>query len=265
MAFLYLATTKPFTIQSPSQFRAPPPPALNSETYIRDYNEVKEVGDVKYHTRGAMCPAPHETEVGRFWSGNFVSQWNETVRNIAVDQQLSISDAARLLALTNLAGADAAITVWDTKRFYNFWRPYGAIRTDDGVPETATDPTWTPFIQSAYFAAGSQTPAYPDYTSGANGLTSAFVTTLQLFFRGDWLRFEVNKATSPVVAICTNPRVFRRFSDAMQEVIDARVYLGIHFRFADELAARQGTEVAYWAFARYLQPLLTGEPMLYDH
>jgi hypothetical protein len=265
MAFLYLATTKPFTIQSPSQFRAPPPPALNSEVYIRDYEEVKRVGDVKFHTRGAMCPAPRETEVGRFWSGNVVSQWNETVRNIVVDRQLDIGESARLLALANLAAADALITVWDSKRFYNFWRPYGAIRTDDGVPETVTDPTWTPFIQSAYFPAGSQTPAYPDYTSGANGFTSAVVTTLQLFFRGDWLRFEINKVTSPVVAICTNPRVYRRFSEAMDEVVDARIYLGIHFRFADEEARRQGTQVAYWTFSRYLRPYESDVPLLYDH
>jgi hypothetical protein len=266
MAFLYLATTKPFTIQSPSQFRAPPPPALNSETYIRDYEEVKKYGDVNFHTRGALCPAPRETEVGRFWSGNLVLQWNDTLRNIVVDRQLSIGESARLLALASLAVADAGITVWDTKRFYNFWRPYGAIRSaDDGVPETVQDPAWTPFLQSAYFPAGSQTPAYPDYSSGANGVTGAYVTTLQLFFRGDWLRFEINKATSPVVAICTNPRVYRRFSEAADEVVDARIYLGIHFRFADEASRRQGTQVAYWAFSHYLRPYASDEPLLYDH
>jgi hypothetical protein len=273
MAFQFLADTEPFTLNSPSQFRAPPPPALTSKTYTRDYNEVKKYGDVNFHTRGALCPAPRRTEVGRFWSGNLVTQWNDTVRNIVIDSQLDIGESARLLALVSLAGADALITVWDSKRFYNFWRPYGAIRTtlDDGNPNTETDAAWTPFLQSAYFPqppavpAPTQTPPYPDYTSGANGVTAAYAATLQLFFRTDWFRFEINKATSPIVAICTNPRQYRRFSEAMQEVVDARVWLGIHYRFADELARRQGTQVAAWAFSRNLRPLQGGGGKHHDH
>jgi hypothetical protein len=257
MAFLYLATTEPFAINSPSQFRAPPPPALTSRTYTRDYNEVKQYGDRNFHTEGKLCPAPRKTEVGRFWSGNFGVQWNETLRNIALDSQLDLGETARLLALGNLAAADAGITVWDSKVHYNFWRPYGAIRSalDDGNPNTASDAAWTPFIQSDSFQAGSQTPAYPDYTSGANGLTGAFTTILQLFFRTDWFRFEINKATNPAVAICTTPRQYRRFSEAADEVVEARIYLGIHFRFADVEARRQGTRVAHWTFTKYLRPI----------
>ena len=131
---------------------------------------------------------------------------------------------------------------WDSKHHYNFWRPITAIREGDldGNHGTKGDPAWTPFIQSLHFPAGSQTPPYPDYTSGANGLTGAFVTTLQLFFRTDRLNFEVYKATPASVAICSNPRQYQRLSDAADEVVDARVWLGIHFRFADEAARRQG-------------------------
>ena len=255
--FLFLAATKPFTFDDPSEFRAPPPPRLGSWEYLRDYIEVKRFGAVESHPAVGACPAPTRTEVARFWSGNFISQWNEAVRLIALDQQLSIGKAARLLALANLAAADAAITVWESKYHFNFWRPITAIREGDldGNNLTKGDPAWTPFISSAHFPAESQTPPYPDYTSGANGLTGAFVTTLQLFFRTNRLNFEIYKATPAAVPICTNPRLYQRLSDAAEEVVDARIWLGIHFRFADEAARRQGTRVAQWVFERFLRPV----------
>jgi hypothetical protein len=257
MAFLFMATTEPFTLTSPDQFRPDPPPSVNSHQYVREYYEVKKLGSVQSHPAAATCPSPASTDLARFWSGNFVAQWNEAARNIAIDEQLSIGDSARLLALVNLAGADAAIAVWDAKRFYSFWRPITAIRegNNDGNPFTIGDPGWTPFIQSAHFPTGSQTPPYPDYVSGANGLVGAFTRTLQLFFHTDHLRFEVNKGTPPAVVICENPRTYQRISDAAQEVVDARILLGIHFRAADEEARRLGRRVAGWAFANYLRPL----------
>jgi hypothetical protein len=255
--FLFLATTKPFTFDDPSQFRAPPPPSLTSWQYLRDYNEVKRFGSVESHAAQGVCPAGGRTDLARFWSGNFVSQWNEAARLIALDHQLSIGKTARLLALANLAAADAAITVWDSKYHYNFWRPITAIHEGDldGNTGTVGDPAWTPFIQSVHFPAGSQNPPYPDYTSGANGLTGAFVTTLQLFFRTDKLNFEIYKATPGTVAICSNPRQYQRLSDAADEVVDARVWLGIHFRFADDAARRQGTRIAHWVADRFLRPV----------
>ena len=120
---------------------------------------------------------------------------------------------------------------------------------------TFGDANWTPFVESVHFPAGSQTPAYPDYVSGANGLTGAIVAILQHFFETDLLEFEVYKATAPSVAICNNPRTFRRFSDAAEEVVDARIWLGIHFRFADEEARRLGSRIGFWAFTRFLQPI----------
>ena len=255
--FLALAGTKPLTFDDPSKFRSAPPPPLGSVKYLRDYTEVKRFGAVQSHPAAGVCPAPGRTELARFWSGNFISQLNEAVRFIAVDQQLSIGDAARLLALANLAAADAAISVWESKHHYNFWRPITAIREagSDGNPWTVADPGWTPFIESVHFPAGSQTPPYPDHTSGANGLMGAIVTTLQLFFRTDKLRFEIYKATAPSVAICTNPRMYHRLSQAADEVVDARVWLGLHFRTADEEARRQGGRVAWWVYTRFLRPV----------
>ena len=157
------ATTKPFTLDDPSQFRAAPPPPLNSLAYLRDYNEVKRTGAIESHPEAGVCPAPRRTDIARFWNGTFFPQWNEAIRLIALDHQFSIGETARLLALANLAVADAVITVWDSKLHYEFWRPITAIREGhaDTNPATVGDPAWTPFVQSGHFPAGSQTPPYP--------------------------------------------------------------------------------------------------------
>lgn len=261
MAFVYLATTEPFVMTTPTQFRPEPPPPMTSQKYLREYNEVKAVGGVSSHPAVGACPAPRTTDMARFWSGNFVAQWNQVARDIALDRQLPIGETARLLALANIAAADSAIAVWDSKLHYNFWRPSTAIllANTDGNPGTVPDPTWLPFIRSNHFPTGSQDPPYPDYVSGANGLTGAFTATLQLFFGTDWVPFEIYKAVPASVAICTNPRVYRRISDAAQEVVDARIYLGIHFRTADAEARRLGSRIAWWTFAKALQPIRHGK------
>ncbi|HUQ52593.1 MAG TPA: vanadium-dependent haloperoxidase, partial [Gammaproteobacteria bacterium] len=240
-----------------SQFRPGPAPAVTSERYTRDYNEVKEKGGTLSHPAAGGCPAPAGTDMARFWSGNFGLQWNQAARDMAVDRQLGLGDTARLLALANMAGGDAAIAVWDSKVHYYVWRPITAINLgkDNGNNKTEGDPAWVPFIGGAHFPAGSQTPPYPDYVSGANGLTGAFTAMLQLFFHTDNVPFEIYKAVPASVAICTNPRSFRRISDAAEEVVDARILLGIHFRFADTVARTLGSRVAWHVFANELRPL----------
>jgi hypothetical protein len=257
MQFEFLGTAEPFTLSSPDQFRPDGPPAVGSHEYTRDYKEVKKHGALGSHPATGVCPAPYRTEVARFWSGNIVAQWNEAARFIAIDQQLSVGDTARLLALVNLAAADAAIAVWDSKRHFNFWRPITAIREGENDLNRWTDGDtgWTPFIESIHFPAGSQTPPYQDYVSGANGLTGAVTRILQLYFRTDRFRFYINRGAAPSVTNCSNPRTYTRFSEAAQEVVDARVWLGIHFRFADEVARTVGQRVASWAFRNYLRPL----------
>jgi PAP2 superfamily len=256
MQFLFLATTEPFTLTSPDQFRPEAPPAVSGHKYAREYNEVKKLGGVESHPAAGVCPAPRETDLARFWGGNFIAQWNEMARLIAVDEQLSTSDSARLMALVNLAAADAVIAVWDSKLFFNYWRPITAIREGDNDqnPLTQGDPAWTPFIQGPHFPAGSQTPPYPDYTSGANALTGAVTRMLQLYFHTDRFRFEINKATPPSVAVCRNPRTYDRFSEAAEEVVDVRILQGIHFRSADEVGRRLGRRVASWTFNNFLRP-----------
>jgi hypothetical protein len=265
MAFLYLAEeTKPYTLTSSSQFRPGPPPDLVSRLYAKEYNEVKQDGGITSHPAVGACPAPRNTDAARFWSGNYSVIWNQAARDIALDRQLSLGEHARLLALVNLAASDAGIAVWDSKLHYNFWRPLTAINLGDtdGNRGTVADPTWRPFIEStSHFpppappGVPSQNPAYPDYVSGANGVSGAAATTLQLFFRTDELDFEIHKATPASVPICRTPRTFHKVSDAMNEVVDARILLGIHFRAADEEAKRLGTRVAFWTFTRFLKPI----------
>jgi hypothetical protein len=260
MAFFYVATLKPFVMDSPSQFRPGPPPPLTSDRYAREYNEVKETGSTLAHPATGACPAPAGTDMARFWAGNFGAQWNQVLRDVSVSRQLGIGDTARLLALANLAAADAGIGIWDTKVHFNFWRPLTAIQQGnaDGNDKTAGDPSWVPFIASAHFPAGSQNPPYPDYLSGANGLTGAYTAMLQLFFKTDNLPFEIYKASPPTVAICTNPRLYRRISDAAEEVVDARILLGIHFRSADTGARVLGSRVAWHVFTHALRPKRPG-------
>jgi hypothetical protein len=256
MAFVYAATTRPFVMDSPSQFRPGPPPPLTSDKYTREYNEVKEKGSVQAHPATPGCPAPADTDMARFWGGNIPLQWNQVLRDVAIDRQLGLGDTARLLALGNLASADAGIAVWDSKLFYNYWRPITAIREGDadGNPKTAGDTNWTPFISSPHL--NSQNPAYPDYVSGANGVTGAFTAILQLFFKSDFVPLAINKAPlAATVPICTTPRLFRRISDAADEVVEARILLGIHFRSADTVARTLGQRVAWNTFTHALRPL----------
>jgi hypothetical protein len=240
MAVAYAATLDPFTLTAAKRFRAVPPPSLTSERYRRDYDEVKALGSFSSTARTAA-----QTDIAYFYSENFLAQWNRALRLIAANHIRRTGDSARLFALANMAMADAFITAWDSKLFYNFWRPITAIREgeNDGNPHTAGDPTWQSLINN---------PNYPDYTSGANNLTGALTRTLSLYFGRDRFTFEVS-SLAPLAVQKT--RIYHRFSDAAQDVVDARIYLGIHFRFADTAAREQGTKVAEWAFNHFLLPL----------
>lgn len=239
MQFEFLAYTEPFTLLRQSQFRPGPPPPLASGRYLRDYNEVKEKGALVGSTRTFA-----ETDLGYFWSENFVAQCNRTLRSIADAAVPDTGDSARLFALANIAAADAAISGWESKIHFNFWRPITAIREGDvdGNNETVGDPTWSSLIPS---------PPYPDYTSGANNLTGAFTTILQLFFETDDFGFSI---TSNAPLAVQKTRAYSRFSEMADEVVDARIFLGIHFRFADKESREQGSHVAHWVFQKFLRP-----------
>ena len=236
----WLGSFKPFTLKSPTQYRAPKPPVLHSARYAQDYDEVKALG-----ARFNSARTAEQTDLAYFYSGNFLAMLNLGLRDIAAQQGLNIGESARLLALANLANADAVITAWDSKLHYNFWRPITAIREGDNDTNahTAGDSTWQPLIN---------TPNYPDYTSGANNVTGATTRTLALFFGTDNMTFALKTAVPQAVQ---KTRTYTRFSDAAQDVVDVRIYEGIHFRAADEAARKQGRQVAKWVFKNFLRPI----------
>ena len=229
----WLATVPCFTLQSGDQFRAKPPPALKSQQYTTDYNEVKAVGAQSEGTRTA-----EQTELAYFYAGDIPLQLRRALREVAATHLNKIDDNARLLALANLAMADAAITAWDSKKHYVFWRPVTAIREgeNDGNPATVGDASWQPFLN---------TPPYPEFTSGANNVTAALARTLALFFGKDDITFTVAgdypKATQ-------KSRTYGRFSDMASDMVNVRIYHGVHFRSADQAGREQGTQVADWVF-----------------
>ena len=237
MAAPWMANLDPFTLTSPTRFRPAPPPALNSERYTRDYNEVKALGSLVSTARSA-----EQTDLAYFYSGNIPAQWNSALRGIATRYLRRTGDSARLFALANMATADALISSWDSKVNYVFWRPVTAIveADQDGNPHTIADASWQPLIN---------TPNYPDYTSGANNVAGAMTRTLELFFETNRVTFDVTTAVPQAVR---KTRTYRRFSDAADDMVEARMLLGIHFRFADVAGRTQGRRVADWTFNHYL-------------
>jgi hypothetical protein len=240
MATPWLANVTPFTLNSGDQFRPAPPPPLDSHEYTVAYNEVKTMGARFNSTR-----TDEQTDFALFWATNYILVWNRVVRDVSAEHINNLGDSARLFALVNMAMADAFITSWDSKNAYVFWRPLTAIRSgdEDTNSDTIGDPDWQPLIN---------TPNYPDYTSGANAATGAATRSLALFFGTNEFTFTV-WTTNP--AAIQQSRTYTRFSDAARDVVNARIYEGIHFRFADEVGRKQGRRVAQWAFSHFLKPV----------
>jgi Vanadium chloroperoxidase N-terminal domain len=252
-SFAGWAYVTPFALRHGAQFEVEPGPIfdLTSAKYSRDYNEVKEVGDAR--VRGAL-PDSEETDIARFWPGGG-SNWNLTTRVIVDGRGLDRWQHARLFALLNIAGADGMIAVMTWKYIYNFWRPVTAIRwEDDGNPDTASDPTWRPFLA---------TPAYPDYPCNLPSNASASAEVLRQFFGTDDIAFS-RTFDAPAVSLPapmaplppkTITRSFDTLSEAVAESSDARVYDGIHFREGCVAGTRQGAEIARFAVRHELRPL----------
>lgn len=231
------ALVRPFALNSPSQFRSDPSDLfdLSGETYTRDYDEVKSVGSAA--VRGA-APDSEESRIARYWAMGG-ADWSGVTRSIVAGLGQDRWENARLFALLEMADADAAISVFDTKYTYVFWRPVTAIRwADDGNPATISDPTWLPYINS---------PPYPDYTCGLTTASNGAIEVLRRYFETDAVPYTFTAAGIT--------RSFSTLSQAAQEGADARVYAGIHFRTGCEMGIRQGTKVGRYVFLHYLKPL----------
>ena len=228
----------PFTLLSASQFWLPGPPTLTSATYARDYNEVKSVGGKVSTARTA-----DQTEIARFWFEG-PPAWNRIARTVASGRPLDLTDSARLLAVMNMAMADAYIAGFKIRYVYDLWRPVTAIREGDvdGNDATAGDPTWD---------SHQNTPAVSDYPSTQSTFSGAAAVALAAVLGTDQVSFSVTSG-KPFDGIT---RSFTSFSGAARESADSRVYAGIHFRSACEDGLVLGRKIGQRTATLYLQPV----------
>jgi hypothetical protein len=232
---------RPFLLQSSSQFRSAGPPALTSAAWAADFNEVKAKGRATGSTRTDV-----QTYIARWWQSTPVASWNDVARQLIVRNHLDISDSARLLAMQNMAAADAAINTWNDKYHFDFWRPWNAIvrASEDMNDATVADPAWTALI----------TAPYPDHVSGHLGLDSSHTTVLRMFFG------NAPAGGYQITSSFVNPggpatRTFGSFSQTVDEIVEARIWAGLHYRTADVQAVQLGTSVANYAAANYFEPV----------
>ncbi len=227
----------PWVLRSGWQFRPDEGPSLTSDRYTRDFNEVKQMGSLTSATRTS-----EQTNIARFWLTSAAVIWDGALREVATARGLDASQTAHAFALVNLAGADAAIACWDAKYAFNFWRPITAIHNADvdDNPSTSGDPAWVSL---------APTPPFPEFTSGHAVISGAMATMLGLLFGDDpGVTFTVSSPTNPGFT-----RTWSRFSAGIDEVIDARVWTGIHFRNSDVTGARMGKQVARFVFEHALR------------
>ena len=238
----WVGGVQPFLLESSSQFRTAGPNALTSDAYTAEFNEVKRLGGDGVVT--ATDRTPEQTHNAIFWqsAGGPALLWNGVARNLAEEpaHALDNADSARLLAMMNLSGADASINCWNDKYHFDFWRPWQAIRQADrdDNPATERDPTWTPLL----------TAPYPDHTSGHMCLDGAHLRVLQMFFGTDVMHYGVTSSQ-----FGGETRFFDRFSEPLAEIIEARIWAGLHFRTADVQGRDLGINVADYMADNYFQ------------
>ena len=242
----WVGNVRPFLIGRGDRFRTSGPTPLASKAYARDLNEVKRIGAFDSPVRTA-----DQTTAAIFWQAQPMMLYSGVMRDLSARYRLSTAGNARLFGMVTMAAADGAISCWNDKYYWRFWRPIDAIRLagSDGNPLTTGDPTWRALFDPATPSTPPlATPSFPDHPSGHSCVTSSVAHALQDFFGKDKIAFDVASPRFP-----GQPRHFRRFSDLLQEIVDARVWGGIHFRAADEQGAGIGREVAGWERRHYFR------------
>jgi hypothetical protein len=234
--FSMTGATTPWVMTSGSQFRPVPPPALDSETWTRDLNEIREIG-----ARNSSKRTAEQTTIGRFWLLTGARTYNPIVRQAAIARNMDVVDCARLFALTSIAGHDAYVAVFDAKFHYNLWRPITAIRNADTTsnPATPREASWLPL---------GETPVHPEYPC-AHCITSAAVgAVLQNIVGDDFGEFSLTSSTAPGVT-----RKWSRVQDYGDEVANARIYAGFHYRFSMEVGKDMGRKIGELTVATQLR------------
>ena len=230
----YLPHMRPFSLDSPDQFRPVGPPPLSSRRWAEDYDEVQEIGSRTNTTRTA-----EQTLAARFWGEPPVQQAHAGFRKFVLDHELDVADASRFMAMVTVVRADAAIACFDAKYHYAFWRPITAIRAGDtdGNDATVADPTWLPLLPV--------TPNHPEYPSAHGCLTPSSARVVARFLGTNEIDYTVPSITG------LGDRHYDRVQDLADEVGDARIWGGIHYRTAVEDGTRLGMKVANQVLARH--------------
>jgi hypothetical protein len=216
----------PFVMTSGSQFRPAPPPALTSETWTKDVNEIREMGG-----RASTKRSEEQTNIGRFWFFTGPRTFNPIVRQIVLQKEMDLVDCARLYALVSIASADAFIAVFDAKYAHNFWRPITAIRNADqtGNPATPREESWVPL---------GVTPMHPEYPCAHCIAASTVATVLQNVVGNEVREITITSPTAPGVT-----RKWTRLQDYADEVANARIWSGFHYRFSSEAGKDMGKKI----------------------
>ncbi|MCP2196669.1 PAP2 superfamily protein [Lentzea flava] len=235
----WFATLKPFVV-APGPYRTPGPPALTSAAWARDFNEIKSLGSATSTTR-----TPDQTEAAIWWDDPRLVEWS-IKRQLATTHRLSLLQTARMFAMVDVAAADSLIACYQEKKRWHFWRPVTAVplADTDGNPATVGDPAWAPLRTTA--------PS-PEYPSGHACFTAATTTALRAFLGRDDLSFSAHSADSGTT------RHYRSLSVATAELDQARVWAGVHYRFAAKDGHRLGATVARDVLDRSFGPGRAGE------
>jgi len=236
----WLATMRPFLLNQASQFRAEPPPPLDSNRYAKDLNETAAYGALNSTVR-----TPAQTATAYFWVGNNINQYNQTMQTVVAQRGLDLVDAAHLLAMGEIVSTDAGIACYDSKFFYLAWRPITAIRNadKDGNPDTTADPTWQALLP---------VPGHPEYPSQHGCFTAAFSDALAAALHTKHLDVTMPGGQNGSSTLTTTQH-FDNVDDIQRQVVDARVWLGFHFRNSVEQGEKLGNRVAAWELRQFFK------------
>ncbi len=227
----------PWTMESPSQFPLPPPPDLDSELWVHDYNQVKAYGGAVSDLR-----TPEQADLAKFFTDQPVLQWDRAWRGIAVNQRLSTLDASRFFAILTTASSDSLIGCWESKFTYAFWRPVTAIRVGGGNPNLEADPDWIGLVI---------TPNHPEYPSAHAWFSGGVAEALRSYFGTDAFGFSID---SNVPNLMFPVRYYNSFSEALTDIRNARIYGGMHYENSTLRGADLGQQVAQQLMQKFFRP-----------
>jgi hypothetical protein len=236
----WLSKLRPFMLNSPDQFRPGPPPAVNSAEYAASYNETQYFGGANSLYRNAQM-----TDIARFWTSSNAIQDENVYAGIALNDNLRPVQAARLFAMGYMVVSDSLVACWDAKYHYLAWRPAFAIPQGDadGNPLTIGDPTWKSLVA---------TPPHPEYPSAHSCGSEAEVYVLEAFLGTPNINIDV---IGTVPGLVQTTRHYQTAGQLIDEVANARIWGGLHFRFSTTTGIRLGQQVASWTLQRYFQPV----------